>query len=124
MKNVITWFDLPTLDFERAVEFYSNILGVEVKASEENGQLMAMFPMEGMEGVGGCLMPPDKHFKPGGKKGARIYFNVGENLDQVLGMVEGAGGKIVKKRYSIGEYGFTATIEDSEGNVVGLHGTK
>lgn len=123
MKDVITWFDLPTADFERAMKFYSVVLGTDVKASEEMGQIMALFPMEGKEGVGGCLMPPTKSFKPS-DKGTRIYFNLGENLDRALSQVEKNGGTIMKKKYPIGEWGFVATIKDSEGNIVGLHGTK
>jgi uncharacterized protein len=31
------------------------------------------------------------------------------------------GGKIFKEKMSIGEYGFIALVEDTEGNMIGLH---
>lgn len=31
------------------------------------------------------------------------------------------GGKVVKEKFSIGQYGFIAFVEDTEGNVIGLH---
>jgi predicted enzyme related to lactoylglutathione lyase len=125
-KNVIAWFDVPTLDFDRAVKFYSDILGEEVKKQEFMGQTLAMFPMEGtMEdmGVGGDIVPPNEDYKPS-KNGTRVYLSVEGMLDEVLGRVEKAGGKIVQPKTNIGDPGFIAMIEDTEGNVVGLHSMK
>jgi len=31
MKNVINWFEIPALDFERAMKFYSQILEVKME---------------------------------------------------------------------------------------------
>lgn len=58
MKNVISWFDIPTEDFDRAVKFYSNILGKEIRVDSFMGQKLGFFPMEGRDGVGGDLVPP------------------------------------------------------------------
>jgi predicted enzyme related to lactoylglutathione lyase len=35
-----------------------------------------------------------------------------------------AGGKIMKDKFAIGEYGFVALVVDPDGNVVGLHSMK
>jgi predicted enzyme related to lactoylglutathione lyase len=50
MKNVITWFDIPTEDFDRAVKFYSDILGNEIRVDTFMGRKLGFFPMEGMDG--------------------------------------------------------------------------
>jgi predicted enzyme related to lactoylglutathione lyase len=42
-------------------------------------------------------------------------------LDETLGRVEKAGGKIVMPKTDIGPPGFIAIVRDSEGNSVGLH---
>jgi len=34
------------------------------------------------------------------------------------------GGKIVKEKFSIGEYGHIALVTDTEGNMIGLHSMK
>ncbi len=43
------------------------------------------------------------------------------NVDNVLAKVEAAGGKILQAKFSIGENGFVAYIQDTEGNCVGIH---
>ena len=58
MKNVVSWFDIPTEDFDRAVKFYSEILGKEVRVDSFMGQKLGFFPMDGREGVGGDIVPP------------------------------------------------------------------
>ena len=120
MKNVISWFDIPTEDFERAVSFYSTILGEPVKVSEHMGAKMGFFPMDPDGMVGGDLVPPGCGNVPS-KTGTRVYLNCDGKLDEVLSRVEPAGGKIVEPKVSIGEPGFIAFIEDTEGNIVGLH---
>ena len=131
-NNVITWFDVPTADFNRAIKFYSAILGEEVKVMEHMGQKLGFFPMEGA-GIGGDIVPP---LDPAsaitlngiGHKvsdgGTRIYLNCEGHLQEVLGRVEASGGKILAPRFAIGESGFIAIIKDSEGNTIGLHSLK
>ena len=49
-----------------------------------------------------------------------MYITVPE-IDAGLAKIEKAGGKTLMPRMSIGEYGFIAHFEDSEGNRVALH---
>jgi len=126
MKNAITWFDLPTLDFERAVKFDSEILGEKIKVDDSMGAKMGFFPMddmENMEGVGGDIVLPRPDFKPS-DQGTHVYLNCTGKLDTVLSRVEKAGGKIVKAKFDIGSPGWIAMIKDTEGNVIGLHSPK
>ncbi|MEI9973881.1 MAG: hypothetical protein WDO73_18600 [Ignavibacteriota bacterium] len=51
-----------------------------------------------------------------------MYLNANPNLDAVLARVETAGGKIVVPRTALpAGMGFWARIQDTEGNLVGLH---
>lgn len=120
MRNIITWFDVPTLDLDRAVNFYSEIFAEEVRVDTFMNQKLGFFLKEGVEGVGGALIPPGMGFTPSGE-GTRIYFNCEGKLDEVLGRVKKAGGSIVREKFSIGEQGWIAVIMDTEGNTVGLH---
>jgi len=122
MKNAIAWFDIPTLDFNRALKFYSEILGAPLRVDDYLGQRLAYFPMDPKGDVGGDLVPPSKHNKPS-KTGTRVYLSL-ESIDDVVARVVKAGGRIVQAKYSIGQPGFIAIIEDTEGNVVGLNSTK
>jgi len=38
--------------------------------------------------------------------------------------VEEAGGKIIKSKMSIGEFGFISLFSDLDGNTIGLHSRK
>ncbi len=122
MQNAITWFDIPSTDFERAVTFYSTILDAPVRVQEFNGQTMGFFPMEGKEGVGGALMPPMENFKPSAQ-GTHVFFPV-KDIDKAASKVEQAGGKIAVPKYMLPDVGWIVMILDTEGNSVGLHSPK
>ncbi len=122
-NNVVAWFDVPTLDFARAVRFYSEILGAEVKIRDFMGERLGFFPMPADPkgpGAGGDIVPPNERYRPS-KGGTRVYLNCAGKLDQVLSRVERAGGRIVQPKVSIGGAGWVAIIEDTEGNLIGLH---
>lgn len=123
MHNVITWFDLPTTDFDRAVKFYSDILGTPINVGDHMGQKLGFFPMEEKDGVGGALVPPGMENSPS-SQGTRVYLSCEGKLDEMLERVESSGGRIIKPKFHIGEPGWIAIIEDSEGNTVGLHSSK
>ena len=118
MANVVVWFDVPTTDFDRAVKFYSDILGAPVRVQEYEGQKLGFFPMDG-EGSGGDIVPPGLGHTPSAD-GTRIYLNCDGRLDEVLGRVDRAGGTIVQRPFAIPD-GKIAVISDTEGNVIGLH---
>ena len=55
MANVLNWFEIPALNLERAIKFYSDIFSYPSMYRMDLGELqMATFPMEG-DGVGGSL---------------------------------------------------------------------
>ncbi len=122
MKSAIEWFDIPTSDFDRALKFYSTILGEQLKVTDYQGQKLGFFPMDQNGDVGGDLVPPNPEHVPS-DKGSRVYLNCDGKLDEVLGRVEKAGGRIVRPKFSIPDADI-AMIRDTEGNVVGLSSMK
>ena len=119
MKNAINWFAIPAVDFDRACEFYSEILGGEVRVSDVAGEKMGMLPNFDMEegGVGGHITVDPENAS---SKGMMVYLNGQPNLQHILDKVEQAGGKIIlPKTASPG--GFMATFLDSEGNKLAIH---
>lgn len=120
MKNAIHWFDLPATDIERAVKFYNTILEVSMVPQDGMGGKTAFFPYDAPFAVGGAITTGD-WYKPSDAAGALIYLNGGDDLSPVLGRVEGAGGKVIVPKTSIGEFGAIAVFIDTEGNRVGLH---
>ena len=122
-KDTITWFEIPTTDIARAQKFYESMLNMTLQPVEMPGIKMAVFP--GREDTGndplvhGALIQMEDR-KPS-NQGAMVYFNGGNDLADYLKNVEGAGGKIVQEKTSIGEHGFFAMFEDTEGNVLAIH---
>ncbi|HSR89099.1 MAG TPA: VOC family protein [Candidatus Udaeobacter sp.] len=122
MKNIITWFEVPSEDFDRAVNFYNTILGIEIQKMTIENHTMGMFPSaEGQ--VAGAIVNSMDFAKPS-DQGVNVYFNAGDDLDGILSRVESAGGKIVVPKTDIGDFGCMAWIKDSEGNRVGLQQLK
>ena len=57
------------------------------------------------------------------REGSLVYIHV-DDVQAAIERVEKAGGTILMPRTGIGEYGFIAHFEDSEGNRVALHSEK
>jgi predicted enzyme related to lactoylglutathione lyase len=118
MANALTWFEIPTLDLNRAVQFYETVLGVHLKREVFGGVPHAMFPA-GQSDAGGALIQ-DGHRKPS-SEGTRIYLDAGGKLDACVDRVRGAGGMLLMPKTDIGDPGFIAVFRDTEGNSVALH---
>lgn len=118
MANAISWFELPSNNFQRAVQFYGEVLKAELQPMDMPGAKMAFFPTTD-NGVGGCVIHGDGT-KPSAE-GALVYLNGGEDLAEPLSRVQTAGGEVLVPKTSIGEFGFFAVFKDTEGNRVAFH---
>ncbi|MGN6617629.1 MAG: VOC family protein [Ilyomonas sp.] len=127
MKNAVNWFEIYTSDFNRAKKFYTEVFKCELTEmrmdNERHPEMKyAFFPMdEKSNGASGALVKMD--VAQPGSGGTLVYFNT-EEINEELGRVEAAGGKIIRSKQDIGEFGFIALIEDTEGNMIGLHSKK
>ncbi|MEW6652185.1 MAG: VOC family protein [Bacteroidota bacterium] len=123
MANVLNWFEIPVTDMDRAVKFYSEVMGYEsMYQTNMEGIDMAFFPMEG-ESVSGSLCKGE-WYKPT-TDGLIIYLNANPDLEIPLSKVEAAGGKVIlPKKLITEEIGYMAIIIDSEGNRVAFHSSK
>lgn len=119
MANAINWFEIPVNNMDRAKKFYETILGVDLALNEMGPTVMAWFPLENdAPGAAGTLLKADG-FTPS-YEGSLVYFSV-QDIEAVLNKINSNGGKTLNPKTSIGEYGFYAHFEDSEGNRVALH---
>lgn len=119
MSHVVTWFEVPAKDIDRAKKFYSEVFQIEMHSDEIMGSKMAFFPMEKGD-VSGALSE-GQGYEPA-KDGVKIYFDCGEDLSVQLGRVEAAGGQIAMPKTLITEeIGYIAFVMDTEGNTVGFH---
>jgi predicted enzyme related to lactoylglutathione lyase len=118
VANQVVWVDIPVLDLDRAVRFYSAVLGSAVQKQEYPGMTIGLLPGADSE-VTGCLFT--KEGERPSEHGLLVYLNAQGRLDQAVAAVEPNGGKVVEPTHAIGPYGFRAIILDSEGNRVALH---
>jgi len=114
MTNRVVWFDIPVVELARATEFYSKVLDVPVKGAHG----VAVLEHDG-DDVAGCLIQSDDE-KPSGT-GLLLYFNVSGRLDAATLAAEQFGGKILKAKEAIGQFGYRTIVLDSEGNRIALH---
>ena len=123
MANALNWFEIPVTDMDRAKAFYGKVLDAELQTApnpeDTKGMDMTFLPAEG--GVGGALVQSKEWGYVPSKTGSVVYLNGGKDLSTSLSRVESAGGKVLLEKMSIGENGFIAFFEDTEGNKVGLH---
>ena len=119
MSNRIVWVDIPVLDLERAIAFYSAVLGSQVTKEGGPGFVFGLLPHSGND-VGGCLYSPGDDNSPS-KLGPLIYLNAEGRLAQAVQAVTTHGGEVLQAVHQIGPHGFRAIVLDSEGNRVALH---
>lgn len=120
MRNATTWFDIPAVNFERAVKFYETILGVTLHQalSESTGTMNGIFPTDRTGSTGAVCA--GKGYAPSAD-GSIVYLNADGQLDAILSRVEAAGGRILLPKTDTSPFGYIAWVLDSEGNRVGLH---
>ncbi|GAA2724222.1 VOC family protein [Cellulomonas aerilata] len=121
MSARVVHFELPYDDGERAQKFYSEAFGWSLMPMPEMEYTVVTTGPVTQDGrptepgyVNGGLLP-----RPAAAPGTVVVVDV-DDIDATLVAVERAGGSTVAGRRAVGDMGFTAYVEDSEGNVVGL----
>ena len=123
MQNAISWFEIPSLNLERAQVFYETIFGVNLIPMDVANIRMRMFPIDDpMTGIGGAVVHAEGFYSPSHTDGPLVYLNGNPDVQYVLDKVESAGGKIVVPKTMISpEHGHMAVFIDTEGNRIALH---
>ena len=122
-KNVISWFEIPATDLDRAQKFYEAIFAIQMNAMDFPNIKMRMFPLEDpMNGIGGAIVDSGGFHKPSDTDGPLLYLNANPDVQFVLDKVVAAGGKILVPKMEISpEYGCMGVFIDTEGNRIALH---
>lgn len=125
MANMISWFEIPVHDMERAKQFYETVMVWEIKIEAFGAFRMGLLPATDDESVSGALVQLAERYIPSDKAGPLLYLNAGPDLQLVQDRVSKAGGQILIEKRAIGPgRGFMALILDSEGNRIALHSTQ
>jgi len=125
--NPVVWFEIYVQDMARAKAFYEAVFAVQLEPmqSPQDWPNMEMwsFPSDKEKsmttyGASGMLIKMDG--VPSGGGGTLIYFGCEDCAVEAKRAVEN-GGTMFKEKMSIGEHGFIAMVQDTEGNMIGLH---
>jgi predicted enzyme related to lactoylglutathione lyase len=120
--NPVNWFEIPVKDLGRARIFYEKVFNRELTLEEMIGLQMAFFPMaQEAAGAAGTLVKGES-YEPS-HAGTVVYFTV-DDIDETLRKIHANGGKTLLPKKGIGEHGFIAHFEDTEGNRLALHSMK
>ena len=119
MNNLVSIIEIPATNLNRAIGFYSSILGFTIEVVEMGDVLMGILPND--EGSVNVVLSQGSDYKPT-TSGCIVYLNGGDDLQPILEKIEPNGGSILVPKTEISpEMGFFALFMDTEGNQLGLH---
>lgn len=124
--DTLCWTDIPVTNLDRAIKFYSAVLGNEVSKISEAGFEYGLLPHEEQSSSGCLCVGSDSagsNNKPS-QSGPLIYLSVEGRLDDAIEATNSKGGKVLEGKHQIGPHGYRAIIVDSEGNRIALHSSK
>jgi predicted enzyme related to lactoylglutathione lyase len=118
-NNPVSWFEIYVQDMERARKFYEAMLQVKLEKLNSTVPELWAFPQSFTNyGASGALAKMEG--VPSGGNSTLVYFSCVDCAVEAKRAVA-AGGRILKEKFSIGEYGFIVLAFDTEGNTFGLH---
>ena len=121
-NNPVSWFEIYVQDMERARKFYEAMLQAKLEKLNSTVPELWAFPQSFINyGASGALAKMEG--VPSGGNSTLVYFSCVDCAVEAKRAVAG-GGRILKEKFSIGEYGFIVLAFDTEGNMFGLHSTQ
>lgn len=134
MSSFLCWFEIPALDFERAVKFYSEVLRVDFERVVLMGVTHGIFPRKGAF-AGGAIVPAKE---PITTSSAPLLFFKVNDMTSTLKAVTVLGGEIISPKTIMrregadgrtmipetlidNNQGYYAVIRDTEGNRIALY---
>lgn len=119
--NAIGWFDIYVEDMDRAVTFYETVLGQKLQQIiDPTGTTEMMSFPANMKAYGASGALVKSEYSRPGVGGTVVYFSV-EDCSVQESRIIAANGKVVRSKFSIGEFGWVTLCVDTEGNMFGLN---
>src|ERR1700675_1589552 len=114
--DTLCWTDIPVRNLDRAITFYSAVLGKEVSKMSEGGFEYGLLPHEAKNASSCLCVGSDSGGSANqpSQSGPLIYLSVEGRVDDAVKAVKSNGGKVLQDKHQIGPHGFRAIIVDSE----------
>jgi predicted enzyme related to lactoylglutathione lyase len=118
-NNPVVWFEIYVQDMARARAFYESVFQLSLQDLGSPDMDMWSFPMN-MESTGASGALVRMEGMPSGGNSTLVYFSCADCALEAARAVA-AGGQLQREKMAIGEHGFIALAQDTEGNMFGLH---
>jgi uncharacterized protein len=118
-SNPVGWFDIHVSNLDRAKKFYETVFNIQLFDLPMEWGRQSLFPFnQESSNISGALV--EKTDMIPNENNTVVYFESEDCVSEEK-RIETAGGKIVRPKMPIGEFGFVSIFIDSEGNTIGLH---
>lgn len=115
----LEWFEIPSSNFQRAVDFYQKVFATELRIQPFGPFQMGVFSHQADDGAG-CVIHGEGYTP--GANGVVIYLDASPSIDAVLARIAAAGGQVTMGKMALPQdHGFVAYFHDTEGNRLALH---
>jgi len=124
MRTLVAFFEIPAVEFNRAIQFYETILNVKLTVMDCGHEKMAFFPEENGLCIGAISWAAGNSFLPS-KDGVLVSLSI-ESMEKATESISKLGGKILipKTKIEAEGRGYFSVFIDCEGNRVGLYSDK
>jgi len=117
--NPVCWFDINVSNLAQAKSFYESVFDITLTDLPPSWGKQSTFPFDdNSPNATGALVESEK-VSPHGNNTV-IYF-ASEDCVTEEKRVAQAGGKVIRPKMPIGEFGFISLFQDLDGNLIGLH---
>jgi len=116
--NIVNWFEIYVQDMDRAKRFYETVFGVTLNRISPDIDMWGFPGGPDVPGSNGALVKAQG--MPSGGNSTLVYFRCADCAVEGS-RVAAAGGRVVREKLGIGDYGFIVLANDTEGNLFGLH---
>ncbi len=117
----VVHFEIPVDDIKRAGKFYSVVFGWGIMSVPGMDYTLVTTTETGEDrmpkqagAINGGMMK-----RSGPIKSPVITVSV-KNVDDAVKKIKNNGGKIIMDKFKVGDIGFSAYVEDTEGNLIGV----
>jgi uncharacterized protein len=120
MESPVRWFEIYVADMHRAKFFYERTFGFHLSKMDTRSWDSEMWSISTSEtGRSFGALVWNREITPSGTSSI-VYF-ASEDCAHEEKIAAEVGGKIHKSKFPIGQYGFMSVIQDTEGNLIGIH---